>query len=349
MRVLHLISSSGVYGAEKMVVGLCEALPQHGVDAVLEVFDNTHSRNVDVAGYADSFGVPVRLLPCGGRFDPRTVRRLRRDIADQEVDLVHAHGYKANLYGFLATRAGVPIVATNHRFDTGPLNRFDKPVLRRFAAVYAVSDEARDSLRDVYGIADALTIPNGIDPRSFQDVPATLDLPRPLVAMVARLAPEKAPGDYLAVAAALPEAAFAVVGDGPMRAELAAAATSNVHFLGFRDDMPGVYASLDVLVQPSYREGMPMTILEAMASGVPVVATRVGAAADVIEEGRTGLLVDAGDVAGLTRAVHSLLADEPLRITMGQAARTAVAEQFTVGVMAGRYAREYRKVLAESR
>lgn len=349
MKVLHLISSSGVYGAEKMVVGLCEALPQHGAQAVLEVFDNTHSRNIDVADYAAAFGVPVLLLPCGGRFDPRTVRRLRRDIAEQDIDLVHAHGYKANLYGYLATRRGVPIVATNHRFDTGPLNRFDKPVLRRCAAVYAVSDEARDSLRSVYGITGAITIPNGIDPRSFQDVTASLDLPRPLVAMVARLAPEKAPGDYLALAAALPQATFAVVGDGPLRDELVASAGPNVHFLGFRDDMPGVYAGLDVLVQPSYREGMPMTILEAMASGVPVVATRVGAAADVIDHGRTGLLVDAGDVTGLTRAVRELLEDEPRRLAMGQAARAAVAEQFTVDVMAGRYADEYRKVLAGSR
>ena len=79
MKVVHLISSSGVYGAEKMVVGLCEALAQFGVDASLEVFDNQHSRNVDVADFARAVGVPVTLLRCGGRFDPRAVRRLRAD------------------------------------------------------------------------------------------------------------------------------------------------------------------------------------------------------------------------------------------------------------------------------
>lgn len=342
MKVLHLISSSGVYGAEKMVVGLCEALPQFGVQSALEVFDNRHARNVEVAEFAAARGVPVRLLPCGGRFDPVAVRRLRRDIADLGADLVHAHGYKANLYGYLATRRGVPIVATNHRFDTGPQNRFDKPVLRRVDAVYAVSDEARDSLRSVYGISGAMTIPNGVDPREFAGVPATVDLPHPVVGMVARLAPEKAPHDFLGVAAAVPEATFVLVGDGPLRQELEAAAGSNVRFLGFRDDMPGVYASLDVLVQPSYREGMPMTLLEAMASGVPVVATRVGAAADVIDDGRTGLLVPAGDVAALTAAVQSLLATDH---GVGQAARDEVEQRFTVEVMAGRYAEQYRLVL----
>ncbi len=346
MRVLHLISSSGVYGAEKMVVGLCEALPAHDVQPVLEVFDNAHSRNVDVAEYATAAGVPVRLLRCGGRFDLSAVRRLRRDIRDQGIDLVHAHGYKANLYGFLATRRGVPIVATNHRFDTGPQNRFDKPVLQRVDAVYAVSDEARDSLRAEYGIAGATTIPNGVDPRGAHTAAATLDLPHPLVGMVARLAPEKAPEDFLAVAAATPEVTFALVGDGPLRSELEQRAGPNVRLLGFRDDMPGVYASLDVLVQPSYREGMPMTILEAMAAGVPVVATRVGAAADVIEDGCTGLLVDAGDVAGLTQAVGSLLADDAARAQMGAAARETVAREFTVDVMARRYAEAYRRVLS---
>jgi len=345
VRVLHLISSSGVYGAEKMVVGLCQALPAYGVQPVLEVFDNAHSRNVDVADFATAAGVQVRLLRCGGRFDLSAVRRLRRDIRALGIDLVHAHGYKANLYGFLATRRSVPIVATNHRFDTGPQNRFDSPVLRRFDAVYAVSDEARDSLRSVYGIAGAMTIPNGVDPRTAATAVATVDLPHPLVGMVARLAPEKAPEDFLAVAEAIPEATFALVGDGPLRPALEQRAGANVHLLGFRDDMAGVYASLDVLVQPSYREGMPMTILEGMAAGVPVVATRVGAAADVIEDGRTGLLVDAGDVAGLTRAVGSLLADDAARKAMGEAAQEAVAQDFTVDAMARRYADQYRRVL----
>jgi glycosyltransferase involved in cell wall biosynthesis len=345
VKVVHLISSSGVYGAEKMVVGLCEALAQFGVDASLEVFDNQHSRNVDVADFARAVGVPVRLLRCGGRFDPGAVRRLRADLAG--ADLLHTHGYKANLYGFLATRGSrVRIVATNHRFDTGPHNRLDGPVLRRVDAVFAVSDEARDSLRSEYVIAHALTIPNGVDPRTFQAATPSLDLAHPIVAMVARLAPEKAPRDFLAVAAAVPEAHFAIVGDGPLREELVQQAGPNVTFAGFRDDMPGVYASLDVLVQPSYREGMPMTILEAMASGVAVVATRVGAAADVIEHGRTGLLVDAGDVDGLIAAVRALLDDPQGRAEMGAAASSAVAEAFTVDVMAGRYADQYRRVLS---
>jgi glycosyltransferase involved in cell wall biosynthesis len=342
VKVLHLISSSGVYGAEKMVVGLCEALPQFGVQPVLEVFDNRHARNVEVADYALRFGVPVRLLPCGGRFDLAAVRHLRRDIRDAGADLVHVHGYKANLYGFAATRLGVPLVATNHRFDTGPLNRFDKPILRRCDAVYAVSDEARDSLRRVYGVRDAMTIPNGVDPRDFTGVTGTLGLPGPVVGMVARLAPEKAPQDFLAVAAALPEATFVLVGDGPLRPELEANAGPNVHFLGFRDDMPGVYAGLDVLVQPSLREGMPMTLLEAMASGLPVVATRVGAAADLIDNGRTGMLVPPGDVPALTAAVQSLLRDDH---GIGAAARQEVEQRFTVDVMARRYAEQYRLVL----
>mgnify|MGYP003599772533 CR=1 FL=1 len=343
MRVLHLISSSGVYGAEKMVVGLCEALPQHGVQASLEVFDNQHARNVDVADYARQYAVGVRLLPCKGRFDPQAVKRLRADIKDYGADLLHVHGFKANLYGYLASRLLVPIVATNHRFDSGPQNRFDRPTLKRMNAVYAVSNEARDSLRAVYGITNAMTIPNGVDPRDFTSTTPALDLPHPIVGMVARLAPEKAPQDFLRTAAQIPEATFVVVGDGPLRADLEALAPSNVRFLGFRDDMPGVYASLDVLVQPSLREGMPMTILEAMASGVPVVATRVGAAADVIDNGRTGMLIPPSDVPSMMAAVRSLLRGDH---GIGAAARQEVQKSFTVDVMARRYAEQYTIVLA---
>lgn len=280
------------------------------------------------------------MLRCGGRFDPGAVKRLRADLSD--FDLLHTHGFKANLYGFLASRGKAPMVATNHRFDTGRHNLFDKPALRRAAAVYAVSDEARDSLREVYGIDEAQTIPNGVEPGDFADVPPSLDLPAPVVGMVARLAPEKAPQDFLAVAENIPDATFVLVGDGPLRDELTGG--DNVVFAGFRDDMPGVYASLDVLVQPSYREGMPMTILEAMASQVPVVATRVGAAADVIDDGRTGLLAEAGDVAGLTAAVRSLLDDPEARTRIGAAARTEVEHNFSVAAMASRYAEQYRAV-----
>lgn len=339
---MQLISSSGVYGAEKMVVGLCEALPRYGVEPTLEVFDNQHARNVEVADYALTFGIPVRLLPCAGRFDPRAVYRLRADIRQTRADLVHVHGFKANLYGFLATRFGVPIVATNHRFDTGPQNRFDRPTLQRMDAVFAVSNEARDSLREVYGIRDAITIPNGVEPRDFVGASPTLSREQPIVGMVARLAPEKAPEDFLALAAQIPQARFVVVGDGPLRAELQAAAPANVDFLGFRDDMAGIYASLDVLVQPSLREGMPMTILEAMAAGVPIVATDVGAAADVIDNGRTGMLVPARDVAAMTAAVKSLLRDDH---GIGQAGAQEVATHYTVDVMARLYAEQYRLAL----
>ena len=169
--------------------------------------------------------------------------------------------------------------------------------------------------------------------------------PGRLVGMVERRAPEKAPADFLAIAAAIPDATFVVVGDGPLRAPLAAAAGPNVRFLGFREDMPGVYASLDVLVQPSLREGMPMTILEAMASGLPVVATRVGAAGDVIDNGGTGMLVPARDVAAMTAAVRSLLRDDH---GIGAAARQEVARNYTVDVMAGRYADAYRSVLGRT-
>ena len=145
-------------------------------------------------------------------------------------------------------------IPTNHRFDTGPHNRLDGPVLRRVDAVFAVSDEARDSLRSEYAaIAHALTIPSRVDPRTFQAATPSLDLAHPIVAMVARLAPERAPPGLPGGRRRCPRGTFRDRGDGPLREELVQQAGPN-DLRGFPRRHAGVYASLDVLVQPSYRE-----------------------------------------------------------------------------------------------
>lgn len=354
--MLHLISSSGLYGAEKMVVALCARLIELGAQPTLEVFHNRHSPNLEVAEFAGDHGVPVRRLECGGRFDPGAVQRLAHDIRAVDADLVHTHGYKSHLYGYLGSRVTrLPIVGTCHRFDQGPHNLLDRPLLRRFDAVLAVSREAEQSLNEAYRIprGRTLTIPNGIDPAAYPAGRPRRSGP-PVVGMVARLAPEKAPGDFLTAAesvlAVIPDAQFLIVGDGPLRADLVdrvgrLGMADRVEFTGFQDDIAEVYRSLDVLVQPSYREGMPMTMLEAMASGVPVIASDVGAAGDMIDDGRTGLLFPAGDVAVLSSQLLRLLADPDLRDAIGEAARADVANRFTDRRMAARYLAAYRDVL----
>lgn len=352
MRVIHLISSSGLYGAEKMVINLCRAQQGLGLSPGLMVFDNSHSPNLEVADSARDHGIPVRLLKCHGRFDPSAVRHLRSQIRASRCDVLHTHGYKANLYGYLASRTlPLTVVSTCHRFDTGRHNTLDGPILRRFDAVAAVSDEAAESLLSVYRLSPEMvtSIPNGIDLDRANSSAIRSDHP-PVVGMVGRLAPEKAPADFLTVAGevsrTLPDVKFDVVGDGPMRAELErarddAGLEGTVDFLGFREDVQEIYRGLTILLQPSLREGMPMTTLEAMASGVAVVATRVGALPDVIEDGRNGILVDPHDTGAMTAAVRFLLTDQAAREAIVEQARDDVRQSYGSETMARRYVAFY--------
>jgi glycosyltransferase involved in cell wall biosynthesis len=177
---------------------------------------------------------------------------------------------------------------------------------------------------------------------------------RPLVGVVARLQPEKGVENFLRaaarVAAKFPEAHFVVAGDGPLRQELVALSEDlglreRVRFLGFRSDASELMKSLDVLVVPSLTEGSPLATLEAMAAGVPVVASAVGGIPDQIRHDREGLLVPPGDAAAISDALLTLLRDPARASRLGEAARRRVASRFSHDTMVRRIEDVYRDVL----
>ena len=173
----------------------------------------------------------------------------------------------------------------------------------------------------------------------------------PLVGSVGRLARIKRYEDLMKAVAQLgrPGVACLLVGDGPEAAALAAAARMSgvedrVRFLGWREDIPRIVASLSVFILPSANEGMGRVLVEAMAAGVPVVATRVGGIPSVVADGECGLLVEPGDVAGLAGAVGKLLADRALAARMGEAGRRR-ALAYGVESMLGKLDGLYREIL----
>jgi glycosyltransferase involved in cell wall biosynthesis len=164
----------------------------------------------------------------------------------------------------------------------------------------------------------------------------------PLLGIVARLVPIKAHEVFLAAAARIlervPEAQFIVAGDGERRAALEAMAavpplTGHVHFLGWRADMPALYAGLDLVLLTSDNEGMPSSIIEAMAAGKPVVATDVGGVRSLVSDGETGYLVPSRDADALAEACLRLLGDPAARERMGHAARRAVYPRYDVSTL----------------
>ena len=203
-------------------------------------------------------------------------------------------------------------------------------------------------------------IRNGIDLRTFDHASEVVKDELgwgayPLVGLVGRLSIEKGVDIFLEAAALvlaeLPDTKFVVAGDGPDRAKLDGLIDelgigASVHMLGRRDDMAAVYASLDLMVSSSRREGLPMAILEAMASRVPLIATAVGGVPTVIMDGRTGVLVPEVDAGMLAKGMVALLRDGALRERLGVAARQLVEDEFSAQRMTSDYLRVYEDAVA---
>jgi glycosyltransferase involved in cell wall biosynthesis len=307
-------------------------------------------------------GYPVHHGLLSGKFDLRVMPRL--------VSLCRRRGYRAVVtvgagdkmfWGRLAAKqAGVPVIAsalhsTGWPDGVGRLNRWLTPLPDAFIAVaephgrFLVEFERFPESR-------VAVIPNGVDVERF--APGThsahvrqelvVGPTTPLVGVLAALRPEKNHELFLAMAkrvvGVVPDAVFVVIGDGPRRAELERLAgelgvAQSVRFLGNRDDIPEVLGALDVLTLTSHNEANPVSILEGMACGKPVVATNVGSVAQSVHEGRTGHLVPAGDEALLADRVAGLLLD-PLRArAWGAEGRKHVVETASLDVMVRGYER----------
>lgn len=286
-----------------------------------------------------------------------------------EIDLVHAHMYRAEVVGTrAAVAAGVPaIVATVHS------SRVRDPAdVELLAALTPQMDRlivpSESIRRKVVGEgrtgARFAIIPNGVDLDRFATpAPCTfrrelsLEADAPLVGVVARLEPEKGHRYLLeawpAVVAAVPEARLAIVGEGSIGARLRAQAATldvadSVIFAGRREDVAALTADLTLAVLPSLREAQGISILEAMARRVPVVATAVGGIPEVVTDGVDGLLVPPRDPVALANAIISLLDDHGRRDRIGQAGYRTVVERFSIQAQVRRTQEVYDEELARA-
>jgi glycosyltransferase involved in cell wall biosynthesis len=314
---------------------------------------------------ADRHGVrPVLVEELGREVsivdDLAAVTRLYRLIRQVRPEIVHTHMAKAGTAGRLAARlAGVPLVLHTyhgHVFHSyfGPLKtavflNIERLLSRLSDRLIAVGHNQRQDLIR-YRVASPdkiVSVPLGLEIESMLGADSErgrlraelgLDRADKLVGIVARLVPIKAHEVFLQAAdqvrRLVPRARFLVVGDGERRAELEhytrqLGLDDTTFFLGWRRDMRAVYADLDAVVLSSLNEGSPVAIIEAMAAGRPVISTDVGGVSEVVESGRSGLLVPPRDAAALANAVTLVLSDPVAANRMGQAAREAVYPKYS--------------------
>jgi glycosyltransferase involved in cell wall biosynthesis len=297
-----------------------------------------------VAAHADhELAVPPGRLGSAG-LDPRAVRRLRRLVRDRRPDAVVAHGADALKYAVflrspdrMVVCHAIGVAAPKAR--SGPHRLLHRWLLSRADLVTAVSQAVADELRSLFRVpAERVrVVPNGRDAAVFTPGGARDAGAPPRLLFVGHLTATKRPDLFLAVVARLRTRGCAfearIVGDGPLADEVSRiAAPLDVQVLGRRVDVASVLRSGDVLLFTSRPEGegMPGVFIEASLAGVPVVATDVPGAHDVIEDGRTGRVLPRDDVSGLTEAVAELLEDAGLRAAMGRAARARCEQLFSM-------------------
>ncbi|MHB8158637.1 MAG: glycosyltransferase [Desulfocucumaceae bacterium] len=371
LRVLHVIGGGEFGGAERHILNLATAMKQTMVEvSVCCLFADPFVKLAREAGIR-SHSVPMRH-----KLDFGIVTKLRDLIIAEKIDIVHTHGVRANLVGRLAARmAGVETVVTTvhsllsqdypdlfSRLANTLIEKVSRGLTTQFIAVSGSLQKALIQ----QGIPEKriTVIYNGLNPELFNEnepsgrwrQKAGFAPGIPLVAIVGRLHPVKGHRYFLRSASEIlkerTDVHFLVVGSGPEREGLEdytknLGISDYVTFTGFVSDVTELMPDLNLLIVPSLWEGFGLTALEAMAVGVPVVATSVGGLPEIVEHGTTGLLVSPADEVGLTRGIVWMLDHPQEAVEMAAAAKAVVEQKFTAAAMARKTEDLYHRLIRE--
>ncbi len=371
--VVHVTESAAFGGAEQAILTLISQLDPSRWSSTL-----VHHPG-DVLGPlidgATALGVPTVSVP---RLDPgwQGIARLPRFVADlrrRRPDIVHAHltwplaSQYALLGAWLARTPGIVATVQLHvELDLPWRVQHQQLALTGIVGQYiAVSRHVEQRLVDsldwppgkIQVIHNAIKTPSETELAALRTRRAPIrtaimrDPTAPLVLIPARLEHQKGHVHLLEGVRRLPNAEFAFAGDGSLRCDLERHAvdlgvSSRVHFLGHRRDVSDLLVAADLVVLPSLSEGLPLALLEAMAVGLPVIASEIGGVDELVVPGETGLLVPVGDVDRLVAAIAELLGNPALAAAMAGAGRRRVQETFSAAAMGERVESVYERMLS---
>jgi glycosyltransferase involved in cell wall biosynthesis len=376
LRVVVLVDQLGLTGGgERMARMLTLHLDRDRFDRVLCVSRWSEAAAAkpdarEALRELERAGVEVLQLRRKSRFDIRVWRPLIERIRSGRVDILHAHKIGSNVWGAALTTIARPPVFLAHEhtwsYEGNPVRRLlDRELIaRRADAFLCVSQEDRRRMIEIERIdpEKIVYLPNGIPPLTLPAHPSVREElsiadDAPVIGAVAILRPQKAV-DVLVRASAIvrerfPTVRVLVAGHGALRGDLERLRAElglddTVDFLGPRTDVPALLATFDVAALSSDYEGAPLVVMEYMAAGLPIVATRVGGVPDLIEDGRSGLLVDRRSPEQLAAALVGLLEDRETARRLGAEARRRQQAEFSIEAAASRLGDLYERVYAMS-
>jgi glycosyltransferase involved in cell wall biosynthesis len=363
IRILQLIPTLDPAGSEKQQTLLAQGLPRDQFEVEVCCLTRGGPYQADLA----RAGIPVTVIGKPLKIDPGAMWKLVRLLRRRRPDVLHTWLAACNAYGRVAARlAGVPVVVATERcadvWKGAYWFSIDRWLARRTDRI-VVNSRGVARFYQRHGIApERMTlICNGVEPHRSNGVDRDairrglgLSPEHYVIGFAGRLAPQKRVADLIWAADILkvirPNVQLLIVGDGPSRARLERFAhdchiTDRVHFLGHRDDVAELLSAMDVFWLGSGYEGMPNAVMEAMAAGLPVVATNIPGTNELVVDGQTGFLVPVGDRAAFAQRTFTLMEDPDRARRLGDAGRRRVAERFTVQHMVDQHVHLYRELV----
>lgn len=361
MKVLQVIDSLRLGGAEVLLVQLHERFREHGIECEYYLL---HSDNGPLEQKLLRHGARI-YSPCHASvYSPLHIRSLSRHFRSHAYDIIHVHLFPAQLWTAIAARlagAVAPLVTTEHSTRNRRRTRYWRPVDRLMYAQYeriaCISPATLESLLQwcPQVTSRAIECPNGIDIDEFS-LAAPLDKRNtfsvsqadPVILSVGRLESEKDHQTSIRALISVPNAHLAIAGTGTLLSELRALAerlgvAERVHFLGVRNDVGNLLKTADLFVQASSWEGFGISALEAMASGLPVIASDVPGLAEVVAGG--GLLFPPGNHQRLSECITSLFQNPRRRCELACSGQRR-AKEFSIAKTRDRYEELYRSAMA---
>ncbi|MHB8544294.1 MAG: glycosyltransferase [Leptospirales bacterium] len=366
--VCHLFPSLPLHGAENHFLKLCRNLdPSLVRTSILLIVEGG-----ELVPDFEALGIPVTIIPKKSRYDLSVVPRIRRFLKGGGFDIVHTHLFTANFWGRLAAM-GLPsilvssahnVVARERPFLVRVENFLDRLLSVPTDAIFCVTGQVMQSMEKDAGLPrqKLVTIENGLSfsdhpEGSAQSVRSRLGLPSgiPVLAVIGRFSTQKNHPGFLEaldrVRKRYPDVVALLVGEGELEKNIRAMAADrglldNLRFLGQRRDVPEILRALDLLVVPSLWEGLPNVMLEAMAAGIPVVATRVGGIPDVLTDRVTGVLCEPSPES-LSEGMLWALGHPDRMSKMADASVSLIRDRYDIRNTARRYTGFYRNLVRQ--